>query len=206
MAEMSALEKLLVISPFREWFQRGEISAFIRWGQLDSTACVLDMGGGPGASTSLILEKLGSQCLAAFDFDQAMVDRARRRLERRGLDDGVDLRFADATQMPYEDGLFDAVFESGVVHHVPDWRAALREVSRVLKPEGRFCFAEPSRGRLRRGMHRLLPHALDSMFDEDEWRRALVDAGLTLQEPLRRLLLWDVCGVATKRMGEGGAA
>ena len=206
MAEMSALEKLLVISPFRGWFQRGEISAFIRWGQLDSTANVLDMGCGPGASTSLILEKLGPQSLSAFDFDQAMVDRARRRLERRGLDDKVDLRFADATQMPYEEGLFDAVFESGVVHHVPDWRGALQEVSRVLKPGGRFCFAEPSRGRLRRGMYRLLPHALDSMFDEEEWRGALADVGLMPQEPLRRLSLWDICGVAVKRGGEGSAA
>ena len=203
MAEMSALEKLLVNSPFRAWFQRGEINAFIRWGQLDSTARVLDMGCGPGVSTSLIVEKLGPQRLAAFDFDPAMVDRARRRLEHRGLDDGVDVRFADATQMPYEEGQFDAVFESGVVHHVPDWRGALREVSRVLKPGGRFCFAEPSRGRLRRGMYWLLPHASESMFDRAEWQQALADVGLELQEPLLRLPLWDICGVAERRAERG---
>ena len=34
MAEMSALEKLLIISPFRAWYQRDETSAFICWGQL----------------------------------------------------------------------------------------------------------------------------------------------------------------------------
>ena len=34
MAEMSALGKLLISSPFRAWYQRGETSAFICWGQL----------------------------------------------------------------------------------------------------------------------------------------------------------------------------
>lgn len=127
-----------------------------------------------------------------------MVERAQRRLTRRNLDNGIDLRVADATKMPYEDGLFDAVFESDVVHHVPDWRAALREVARVLRPGRRFCIAEPSRGRLRQGMYRLIPHALESMSDEDEWRAALTDSGLSLKGPLRRLPLWDVCGVAER--------
>jgi ubiquinone/menaquinone biosynthesis C-methylase UbiE len=126
-----------------------------------------------------------------------MVDSARRRLARHLRDDSLDLRVADATKMPYEDGLFDAVFESGVVHHVPNWQAALRETSRVLKPGGRFCFAEPSRGRLRRGLYRVLPHAVESMFDAEEWRSALADAGLQAEDS-RRLPLWDICGVATK--------
>lgn len=198
---MSPVERWLVTSPFRGWLQRGEIAAFVRWGQLDSSSCVLDMGCGPGFSTSLIREKLDLQYLAAFDFDPAMVDRTRRHLARRRLDEGVDLRVADATQMPYEDGLFDAVFESGVVHHIPDWKAALREVSRVLKPGGRFCFAEPSRGRLRRGLYRILPHAVESMFDANAWKSALAEVGLVMEEPPRRLPLWDICGVATKHEG-----
>ncbi|OGO51117.1 MAG: hypothetical protein A2148_07130 [Chloroflexi bacterium RBG_16_68_14] len=197
MSDMSALERWLVTSPFRAWLQRGEVRAFLRWASLPSGACVLDMGCGPGVSTALIRELLRPRCLSAFDIDPSMVELARRRLARLGLDDGVDLRVADATKMPYEDGLFDAVFESGVVHHVPDWRAALREVGRVLKPGGRFCFAEPSRGRLR-GLFRILPHSVESMFDADEWRAALADAGLQAEETPRRLPLWDICGVATK--------
>ncbi len=201
MAEMSVLERWLVNSPFRAWLQRREVRAFVRWASLDSTACVLDMGCGRGVSTALILDLLRPQCLAAFDVDASMVELARRRLARRGLDDRVDLRAADATHMPYEDGLFDAVFESGVVHHVPDWRAVLAEVSRVLKSGGRFCFAEPSRDRLRRGIYRVLPHAVESMFDADEWRASLAEAGLRVEEPLRRLPLWDICGVAVKSAG-----
>jgi ubiquinone/menaquinone biosynthesis C-methylase UbiE len=198
MARMSTFERWLVKSPFRVWLQRREIRAFARWAALPPGASVLDMGCGTGVSTALILETLRPQRLAAFDFDPSMVALARRRLARHLHEHDLDLTVADATHMPYADGLFDAVFESGVVHHIPDWQAALREVGRVLKPGGRFCFAEPSRGRLRRGMYRILPHAVESMFDPDEWRSALAEGGLEVEEPLRRLPLWDICGVATK--------
>ena len=150
MAEMSAVERWLVNSPFRAWLQRREVRAFIRWAELSPYPSVLDMGCGRGVSSKLILEQLRPKRLAAFDFDPSMVELARRR-----LDDRVDLRVADATKMPYEDDSFDAVFESGVAHHVPDWQAAIREVGRVLKPGGHFCFAEPSRGRLRGGQRGL---------------------------------------------------
>ena len=201
MAEMSALERWLVNSPFRAWLQRREVRTFLRWAKLSPDACVLDMGCGRGVSTSLIIEQLNPRCLSAFDFDPSMVDLARRRLARRLQDDSLDLRVADATEMPYEDGLFDAVFESGVVHHVPDWKASLREVGRVLKPGGRFCFAEPSRKKVR-GFYRILPHAIESTFDPGEWQAALAEAGLRVEGPLRSMPLWDICGIATKNAGE----
>jgi ubiquinone/menaquinone biosynthesis C-methylase UbiE len=125
-----------------------------------------------------------------------MIKLARRRLTSHSQVAG--LLVGDATRMPYRNELFDAVFESGVVHHVPNWRATLREVGRVLKPGGSFYFGEPSRGRLRRGLYRLLPHRVESMFDAEEWRSALAKAGLAVEEPLQRLPLWDICGVASK--------
>jgi ubiquinone/menaquinone biosynthesis C-methylase UbiE len=198
MARMSTFERWLVRSPFRTWLQRREVRAFARWAALSPGGCLLDMGCGTGVSAALILDMLRPQHLAAFDFDPSMVDLTRRRLARHTHEQSLDLTVADATRMPYGGSLFDAVFESGVVHHIPDWRAALREVGRVLKPGGRFCFAEPSRGRLRRGLYRILPHAVESMFEPNEWRSALAEGGLEVEEPLRRLPLWDICGVATK--------
>ncbi len=198
MAEMSVLERWLVNSPFRAWFQSGEIAAFIRWSGASAEASVLDMGCGPGVSTALILKALRPRRLAAFDVDPSMIEAARRRLVRHPRSGVLNLRVADATQMPYEDARFHAVFESGIIHHVPNWRAALGEVSRVVKPGGAFCFAEPSRGRLQRSLYRLLPHAVESMFGAEELRAALEDAGLHLGGPVRRLPLWDICGVAQR--------
>jgi ubiquinone/menaquinone biosynthesis C-methylase UbiE len=198
MGKMSFFERWLVNSPFRARLQRGEVDAFIRWAHPSAADAVLDMGCGPGTSSALIWERLLPPRVVAFDFDPAMVALARRRLRRRGVDAKIRVLAADATRMPFAGASFDAIFESGVVHHVPDWRAALREVARVLRPGGRFWFAEPSKGRLTRGLYRFLPHAVESTFNVEEWRTALLDAGLAVDEPLRRLPLWDICGVATK--------
>ena len=45
---------------------------------------------------------------------------------------------ADATQLPFREGSFDFVFSIGVLHHVPDTRAACREATRVLHLGGRL--------------------------------------------------------------------
>jgi len=37
------------------------------------------------------------------------------------------------------------------------------------------------------------------MFDVEEWRSALAEAGLQVEGPLRRLPLWDICGLAMKQ-------
>jgi ubiquinone/menaquinone biosynthesis C-methylase UbiE len=198
MAKMSFLERWLVNSRFRARLAPNEINALLRWTRLPAGATVLDMGCGPGVSTALLAEKARPRLVVAFDFDAAMVERARQRL--RG-DPRVGLLVADAARMPFPDGLFDAVFVLGVVHHIPEWRTALREVARVLKAGGRFGFAEPSRRHLML-VYRLLPHARESMFSVEEWRSALAEAGLRIEGEMHKLPLWDICGVAAKLAGD----
>ncbi|MFZ2587939.1 MAG: class I SAM-dependent methyltransferase, partial [Alphaproteobacteria bacterium] len=45
---------------------------------------------------------------------------------------------ADATALPFPAQRFDAVYASGVLHHIEDWPKAVAEISRVLKPGGLF--------------------------------------------------------------------
>jgi SAM-dependent methyltransferase len=54
----------------------------------------------------------------------------------------------DASQLPFADGRFDALFAGEVIEHVPDARAALREWCRVLKPGGFAIVTTPNRERL----------------------------------------------------------
>ena len=44
----------------------------------------------------------------------------------------------DVADLPYENGAFGAVFNFAVLHHVPDWKAGLQEIARVLKVGGRL--------------------------------------------------------------------
>ena len=198
---MSLQERLSVNNPVRDWFMRGEMAAFRRLADLPAGATVLDMGCGRGTSIPLIQEMFEPARVVAFDLDAAAIERARRQLATR-LGESVELRVADATRLPFADGEFDAALELGMLHHIPDWRAALRETARVLKPGGVLYFAEPSHGRIHRGMYCLMGHPRDAGFTADELRRALVEAGLQPDECFRRTPLWDLVGIA-RRMAKG---
>jgi ubiquinone/menaquinone biosynthesis C-methylase UbiE len=74
----------------------------------------------------------------AFDLDAEMVERARVRLS--GRFPRLSFAQADVLAIPVSAATFDAVFDFGAVHLVPDWKSALLETRRVLKPGGRFYF------------------------------------------------------------------
>jgi ubiquinone/menaquinone biosynthesis C-methylase UbiE len=44
----------------------------------------------------------------------------------------------NVTNLRFDDGAFDAVFNFAVLHHVPDWKTGLREIARVLRVGGRL--------------------------------------------------------------------
>jgi demethylmenaquinone methyltransferase / 2-methoxy-6-polyprenyl-1,4-benzoquinol methylase len=81
------------------------------------------------------------------DFSEPMLDLAREKAADRGLD-SVRFEWADALQLPYDAGRFDAVTVGFGVRNFADRDRGLREMARVLKPGGRLVileFTEPRR-------------------------------------------------------------
>ena len=76
-----------------------------------------------------------------FDLQQEFLDHVMRLAGERGLANVVPTR-GDATALPYEDASMDAVVLTAVLGEIPDPGAALREIARVLKPEGRLVVGE----------------------------------------------------------------
>jgi wyosine [tRNA(Phe)-imidazoG37] synthetase (radical SAM superfamily)/SAM-dependent methyltransferase len=100
----------------------------------------LELGCGQGALARLLVERFEAR-VTATDFDPAQVDLARSRVSDLG--ERVSVEVADARDLPYEDGAFDAVFSFGVMHHIAGgWRQVVAEVSRVLSPNGVFVFTD----------------------------------------------------------------
>lgn len=99
---------------------------------------VLDLGTGTGANLPLFPEAVSELVLAEPDIHmQAVLERKVRASERP-----TELVQAPAERLPFADASFDCVTCTMVMCTMPDPGAGLREVTRVLKPGGKFLFLE----------------------------------------------------------------
>ena len=93
---------------------------------------VLDIGAGPGFLAAEIAQAVGpTGAVAGVDVSESMLELARRR----DLPDGsapVELRTADALDLPFADASFDVAVATQVYEYVADMPAALAEARRVL--------------------------------------------------------------------------
>ena len=81
------------------------------------------------------------------DFSEPMLDLAREKATGRGID-SVRFEWADALELPYDSGRFDAVTVGFGVRNFADRDRGLKELARVLRPGGRLVvleFTEPRR-------------------------------------------------------------
>ena len=104
--------------------------------------------------------------LTGIELTPAMLERARERKAELGLE--ADLRLGDATALEFADDSFDTVICTFSLCTIPDDAAAVAEVRRVLRPGGRFVFAEHVRSthpRVRAGQKAIEP--LTIRFEAD---------------------------------------
>jgi ubiquinone/menaquinone biosynthesis C-methylase UbiE len=141
----------------------------------------LEVGCGRGVGAEIILDRFGADRVEAFDLDPQMVGQARRRLATRG--DAARVSVGDATRIAALDESYDAVFDFGIIHHIPVWRDALGEIYRVLRPGGRFYAEEVLEHALERRLWaRLFEHPHENRFDCVRFRDALVEQGFQIIE------------------------
>lgn len=90
----------------------------------------LDVGCGPGALTSVLVDRLGVGAVSAFDPSPPFVAECAARHP------GTDVRQGRAEAIPFDDAVFDAALAQLVLHFVADPAQAARELRRVLRPGG----------------------------------------------------------------------
>jgi ubiquinone/menaquinone biosynthesis C-methylase UbiE len=99
---------------------------------------ILELGCGAGEG-AVYFALQGAQ-VTATDISQGMVNLVSKVAEREGV--RVEAKKMFAEHVEYPDGTFDVVYGNGVLHHV-DFRKAVGEAQRVLKPGGKAAFIEP---------------------------------------------------------------
>lgn len=107
-----------------------------------ATDRVLDVGCGPGGFTAILAEM--SNRVVGVDVSEEFVDAANRTFARRELAQANAVP-GSATRLPFDGESFDIVTLIDVIHHLDSPAAALKEISRVLRPGGRLLVFEPNK-------------------------------------------------------------
>ena len=188
--KLNFTERLLVNNPARALVQRlYEVPLLRKLGGSVEGNRVLEVGCGRGEGLTLLLDQFHASHVCGIDLDPDQIDRARRHLAGK-YDGRFELATSSVDKLPFENASFDAVFDSGVLHHVPVWQAGIAEISRVLKPGGTFFFEEVTRAALRRWLYRrFLAHPSENRFSEVDFLRELRDHELTPTSSVRRNLI-----------------
>jgi ubiquinone/menaquinone biosynthesis C-methylase UbiE len=101
-------------------------------------ATILVVGCGSGVEAAVLATKFGARVtgidiVERFDPEAATV---------------VTLQHGDATSLTFADEAFDVVYSYHALEHIPDYRRALSEMRRLLKPWGCYCVGTPNRARI----------------------------------------------------------
>ena len=187
--------------------------------QLRSGARVLDVATGTGDLALTLYQRCRDVRVVGLDPSPEMLKLADAKADRLGHPD-LELEEGDAQDLPFPDESFDAVTIAFGIRNVPDRALGLREMKRVVKPNGRVAIlelGEPRKGPLAWGArlyirwvvprvgallsgsreYRYLQESIAAFPPSEEFARMIEEAGLEVVEV--RPLFFGVCNLYVAR-------
>ena len=138
-------EFLLMNNPFRRLIQKQiEFRVFKNFLKKQNInllgKVIIDAGCGSGYSSKLIMDAFNPSDLIAFDIMPEQIAIAQKRYR------DIHFMVGDLTQIQIPNNMADAVFVFGILHHIPDWKKALKNISGFLTQSGICLVEEPLGG------------------------------------------------------------
>ena len=106
---------------------------------------VLDCGCGPGSITLSIASLVDPGKVVGVDFGSSQIERATASASSAGINN-AQFRVGDCYSLPFDEGSFDRAFSHALMEHLSDPVRAMKELHRVLKPDGVIGVCSPDWG------------------------------------------------------------
>ena len=179
--KLNKLEFFLMNNPLRALIQEHyELKIFKKMASIKKIDIALEIGCGNGNGTGLIKKYFNPNKIIAIDLDEKMIDIA----QRKNTDASIIFKVMDASNLDFPNNHFDAIFDFGIIHHIPNWKDCLTELKRVIKKDGELILEELSldtfSGFPGRFWESLLSHPYEQMFSTDDFIQQLKDVGFTI--------------------------
>jgi len=135
---------------------------------------VLEIGFGPGVAIHYAAERATRGHVSGIDYSQTMVAIALKRNAAKIATGAVDLAKGDVHSLPYPDDSFDRAFAIHCIYFWRDPTACLREIRRVLRPDGVVAITIRP---IHQWQGRTPPADVFHLYQGEEVARLLSDAG-----------------------------
>lgn len=115
---------------------------------------ILDVATGTADVAIEMINRLQPEKIVGLDISKEMLAVGQTKIEKRGLDNIIELVQGDSENLPFEDNSFDAITVAFGVRNFEDLKKGMREMNRVLRPGGRLVvleFSKPTMFPLKQG-------------------------------------------------------
>ena len=110
----------------------------LAWFGLRDGMSILEVGSGPGFITEQLLDSFPDSHVTCLEIDPVLIPRAEQYLQSKGKQGHYTIMQGDIVRTDLPGDRFDFAFARFVFQHLPDPRAALAEICRLLKPGGKL--------------------------------------------------------------------
>ena len=97
---------------------------------------ILDVGAGSGFFSLAIAKKLNTGKVICFDLSEELLRRLKYNAKKKGIEDKIQIIKGEASSLDINDKSVDLVVSNFVLHEVSSPEIVLKEMVRVLKPNG----------------------------------------------------------------------
>ena len=141
--------------------------------------------------------------VVGVDFSEGMLELGKKKVNNAGLEERIDVRFADVTALPFEDNSFDGSIIAFGIRNVQEYKKGISEMGRVVKSGGKVVVLEftsvqnrffmpvyrfyitkvlPFIGEIisgKKGAYKYLPDSMLGFPSPEEFKSAMEETGLT---------------------------
>jgi len=191
------LNHLLSLGIDRSW-RRYAVSQLPR----DDDPVYLDVATGTCDVAIEIIQQVPGSRVVGVDFSEGMLDLGREKVNTGGYGDRIDVQFADAADLPFDDDTFSGSIIAFGIRNVQDFKKGISEMGRVVKSGGKVVILEfttiqnrffkplyrfyitsvlPLIGEIisgKKGAYKYLPASMLSFPVPDELKRVMEETGL----------------------------
>jgi ubiquinone/menaquinone biosynthesis C-methylase UbiE len=179
--KLNKLEFIAMNNPLRAVIQeKYEMHILKTMTSIKNINAALEIGCGNGNGTKLIKKYYNPKEIIGIDLDDKMIAIAKRK----NKDASISYKAMDASKLDFPDMRFDAIFDFGIIHHIPNWKDCILELKRVLKRGGELILEDLSIETFTKdigNLWRLLSdHPYKSMYTAGEFKDFLIVSGFKI--------------------------